>query len=279
MFGKCRSLLGWIAMPVRCLLAVCVLLAFSGTGLAGDYVIGPGDKISVSVWGEPDLTRDVVVRPDGKISFLGAGEIVAEGLTPAQLQEEMTTRVSALVKDAVVTVAMVEIVNSKAYIIGGGVPSGSFELRQKTSLLQLLASMDLTRADLRGGHILRDGKRLDRDFHALFHKGDMSQDLALRNNDIIFLPALPEPYVYVLGAVNAPHALVYRDGMTVLDAILECGDFNKFADRNKTVIVRRENGAEKRIPVLGKALSEGKDLAQNVVLKRGDYVIARESFF
>jgi polysaccharide export outer membrane protein len=139
--------------------------------------------------------------------------------------------------------------------------------------------MDLTRADLRGGHVLRDGKRVDRNFHALFHQGDMTQDLSLRNNDIIFLPPLPEPYVYVLGAVNTPHALVFREGMTVLDAILECGDFNKFANKNKTEIVRRENGAETRIPVRAEALSEGKDLGQNVVLQRGDYIIAKESFF
>lgn len=181
----------------------------------------------------------------------------------------MSTRISALVK----------IANSKAYIIGGGSPSGTFNLQRKTTLLQLLAGMDLTRADLRGGHVLRDGKRVDRNFYALFHDGDMSQDITLRDNDIIFLPPLPEPYVYVLGAVNAPHALVYREGMTVLDAILECGGFNKFADKNETFIVRREEGVETRIPVRAKALSEGRDLAQNVVLERGDYIIANESFF
>ncbi len=278
MFGKHRGVLGRAVVMISCLLALAWGVG-AGTAAAGDYVIGAGDRINVSVWGEPDLTTEVVVRPDGKISFLGAGEIVAEGLTPAQLQQEMSARISTLVKDAVVTVSMVEIVNSKAYIIGGGAPSGSFDLKQKTSLLQLLASMDLTRADLRGGHILRDGKRLERNFHALFHQGDMEQDLVLRNNDIIFLPALPEPYVYVLGAVNTPHALVFREGMTILDAILECGDFNKFADKNKTVIVRRENGVETRIPVRAKALAEGKDLAQNVVLRRGDYIIADESFF
>ncbi len=274
MIGKCRGT--WM---VRFFLVLASWMMLPGMAVAGDYIIGAGDQISVSVWGEPDLTSVVVVRPDGKISFVGAGEIMAEGLTPAQLQQEMSTRISALVKDALVTVSMVGIVNNTAYIIGGGVPAGSFELKQKTSLLQLLASMDLTRADLRGGHVLRDGKRVDRNFHTLFHQGDMTQDLSLRNNDIIFLPPLPEPYVYVLGAVNTPHALVFREGMTVLDAILECGDFNKFANKNKTEIVRRENGAETRIPVRAEALSEGKDLGQNVVLQRGDYIIAKESFF
>lgn len=74
---------------------------------------------------------------------------MAEGLTPAQLQQEMSTRISALVKDALVTVSMVGIVNNKAYTIGGGVPAGSFELLEAKDLAFAAASMDLTWADLR----------------------------------------------------------------------------------------------------------------------------------
>jgi polysaccharide export outer membrane protein len=184
-----------------------------------------------------------------------------------------------LVKDPVVTVSMAEIANSKVYIIGGGVTPGIFDLRQKTSLLQLLASMDLTRADLDDAHVMRDGKKIERNFDSLLHQGDVSQDLALRHNDIVFFPALPEPYVYVLGAVSAPRALAYKDGMTILDAILETGGFNKFASENDTVVVRRENGAEQRIKVRARDLIDGKDLTQNVLLKRGDYIIANTSFF
>lgn len=261
------------------LVALCIACAFCFPAFAEDYIIGPGDKINISVWGEQDLTGEVLVRPDGKISLPGAGEIKAEGLTPEQLQGEIKGRLVSLIKDPLVTVSMVEIANSKAYLIGGGVTSGAMDLQRKTSLLQLLASLDLVRADLHGGYVMRDGKRLDRDFHALFHKGDLSQDLTLRNNDIIFLPALPEPYVYVLGAVNTPKALPFREGMTVMDALLECGGFTKFADKNKTVIVRRENGVETRIAVKAEELSKGKDLSQNALLRRGDYIIANESFF
>ncbi|NLW80491.1 MAG: sugar ABC transporter substrate-binding protein [Desulfovibrionales bacterium] len=263
-----------MGLAALCIVSVCCFPAF-----AEDYIIGPGDQVNISVWGEPDLTGAVLVRPDGKISLPGAGEIKAEGLTPEQLQAEIKGRIVSLVKDPLVTVSMVGIANSKAYLIGGGVTSGSMDLQRKTTLLQLLASLDLVRADLRGGYVLRDGKRLDRDFYALFHKGDLTQDLTLRNNDIIFLPALPEPYVYVLGAVETPKALPFREGMTVMDALLECGGFTKFADKNKTVIVRRENGVETRIAVKAEELSKGKDLSQNALLQRGDYIIANESFF
>lgn len=264
---------------MQCLVLAAAAL-FAGQALAdSDYVIGAGDRVQVFVWGEPELSVSALVRPDGRISLPGAGELMAEGQTSVALQDEITKRLTALVKDPRVTVSLADIVNNKVYIIGGGVPTGVFELKQKTSLLQLLASMDLTRADLHGAHVMRDGARLDRDFDSLLHKGDVAQDLDLRHNDIIFFPALPEPYVYVLGAVTAPRSLPFKEGMTVLDAVVECGGFTKFADRNKTVLVRRENGAEKRITVRAADLVEGKDLSQNIVLQRGDYLIANESFF
>lgn len=261
-------------------LIVCTLVFGGAAGATeSEYIIGAGDRLSVFVWGETELSVPALVRPDGRISLPGAGEIMAEGLTPEALQKEIASRLTALVKDPVVTVSMAEIANSKVYIIGGGVNPGIFELKQKTSLLQLLASMDLTRADLLGAHVMREGKKIERDFDSLLHKGDVTQDLALRHNDIVFFPALPEPYVYVLGAVSAPRALAYKDGMTILDAILETGGFSKFASENDTVVVRRENGTEQHIKVRAKDLIDGKDMTQNVLLKRGDYIIANTSFF
>jgi len=256
-----------------------ILLCSAGYANDNAYVIGAGDSLNVFVWGEQELSVTVLVRPDGRISMPGAGEIMAEGLNPVALQQEITDRLRPLVKDPLVTVSMAEIANSKVYIIGGGVASGVFDLKQKTTLLQLLANVDLTRADLLGAHVMRDGTRMDRDFESLLRKGDLSQDIDLRHNDIIFFPALPEPYVYVMGAVNAPRALAFKEGMTVLDALLECGGFNKFANRNDMVVVRRVNGVEERIKVRGGDLAEGKDLTQNILLRRGDYIIANESFF
>ncbi len=279
-FGKGCFLRKRGFVPHLAMVALGVFL-FCGTAMANEneYIIGAGDRLSVFVWGEAELSVPALVRPDGRISLPGAGEIMAEGLTPEALQKEIAARLTTLVKEPVVTVSMAEIANSKVYIIGGGVTPGIFDLKQKTSLLQLLASMDLTRADLHGAHIMRDDKKIERDFDKLLHQGDVSQDLALRHNDIVFFPALPEPYVYVLGAVGTPRALPFKDGMTVLDAILDSGGFSKFAKENDTVVVRRENGVEQRIRVRARDLVDGKDLAQNVLLKRGDYIIANTSFF
>lgn len=279
MLSEMRSCTVFRKGCVAAVFFVLTLLCLGPAALADEYVIGGGDRVQVFVWGEPELSVQALVRPDGRVSLPGAGEIMAEGLTPAVLEKEITGRLSALVKSPVVTVSMAEIVNSKVYIIGGGVPSGVFDLRQKTTLLQLLAGMDLTRADLSGAHIMRGEQRIDRNFGKLLHSGDMGQNVVLRHNDIIFFPALPEPYVYVLGAVSNPQALAFKDGMTLMDALLQCGGFSKFANKNDTVIVRRTAGAEERIKVKARDLAEGKDLSQNALLQRGDYIVVSESVF
>ncbi|EPR37248.1 polysaccharide export protein [Desulfovibrio sp. X2] len=268
----------FIYLCTAALLAAAVL-ASSPAMAEGDYVIGAGDNVSVAVWGEDNLNSTALVRPDGKITVPGIGDVVAQGKTSVELQKDITQKLSKLIKDPIVTVTLVNVVNSKAYIVGGGVKSGVYNLQTQTSLLQLLAAVDLSTADLHKAHVIREGKHLDVDFYKLYHDGDISQDITLENNDIVFFPAMTEPYVYVLGAVNNPHAVPYREGLTVLDAILACGGFNKFADRDSTVIVRRNGEKETKITVKAKKLLDGKDLTQNVVLEQGDYLIANESFF
>jgi polysaccharide export outer membrane protein len=83
----------------------------------------------------------------------------------------------------------------------------------------------------------------------------------------------------VLGAVNLPKAIEYRDGMTVMEAILESGGFTKFASQNDTQIRRKEAGAEILLPVRAKEIIQEGKMEQNVKLKPGDYIIVKESLF
>jgi polysaccharide export outer membrane protein len=126
---------------------------------------------------------------------------------------------------------------------------------------------------------MRDGKRIKENFYPLFIEGDIKEDIEIQTNDVIFLPLLTERNVYVVGAVNTPKAIEYREGLTVLSAILEAGSFNKYAKENNTVIIRKEGGKEVSIPVKAKDLITDGDLSQNVKLKAGDYIIVKEGMF
>lgn len=263
------------------LILMLVLVAVPTAALAKDYVIGAGDSLAISVWGENDLNAQVMVRPDGKITMPAIGDVVAEGLTAQELQSRLAEKLRTLVKEPIVTVMLMNTTNSKAYIVGGGVKAGVFDLKQRTTLLQLLAAVgELGAADLKNAYVLRGGEKIKANFQDLYSKGDMSQDIELEGNDTIFFPLLKERMVYMLGAFTAPKAVPYREGLTVLDAILEVGGYNRFASENSTKIIRTEaDGKKTFISVKGKKLVRDGDLTQNVELQGGDSVICEESFF
>ncbi len=259
---------------------IIMMALIASTSYADDYVIGEGDVLRVSVWGVNELNLSQRVRPDGKITIPALGEVVASGLTPLQLQEKLTKDLKKLIKNPVVTVIVEEINNNRVYVFGGGVKSGIYNIDRKTTLLQLLCQIgDLSNADLHNAYVERKGKKIKRDFYKLFIEGDTKEDINIKPDDVIFIPALTEKNVYVVGAVNTPRYIVYRDGLTVLEAILEAGGFNKFAKENDTIIYRKINGKEKAIPVRLKDLMKDGDLTQNIKLKPGDYIVVKEGIF
>ncbi|MBJ6723668.1 polysaccharide biosynthesis/export family protein [Geomesophilobacter sediminis] len=261
-----------------CLLLL--LLALPHAGFGSEYVIGEGDTLDVAVWGVKDLSFTVKVRPDGKITVPGLGEVSASGVTPNALQSTLAVKLKELVKNPMVTVTVKEITNSKVYVFGSGVKSTVYDLSRRTSLLQLLCVIsEVKGADLKKAYLLREGKKLNVDFHKLFIGGEIDQDLQLQTNDALFLPLLLDRSVYVMGAVNTPKAIEYREGMKVMEAILEAGGFTKFADEDDVVVRRKTAGEPISLPVKAKRLFKKGDLSQNIELKAGDYIMVKESFF
>jgi polysaccharide export outer membrane protein len=263
------------------LAAICMWLIFITTpALAGDYVIGDGDGLDVAVWGVKELNVSVKVRPDGKITIPGLGDINASGATPRELQKKLGEQLRELVKNPIVTVTVREITNSKVYVFGGGIKAGVYDLNRRTTLLQMLCTIgELKTADLKQAYILRNGKKVKENFHHLFVEGDTREDLVIESNDSIYIPLLTDKNIYVIGAVNTPKFIEYREGLTVMDAILEAGGFNKFAKQNDTTILRKENNRETIIEVKAKDIWSDGNLAQNVKLRPNDYVIVREGMF
>ena len=222
---------------ILCIFAMLLMLPLSS--LAADYVIGEGDGLDIAVWGVKELTFPVKVRPDGKITVPGLGDVQASGLTPTDLQAALSVRLKELVKNPIVTVTVNLITNSKVYIFGGGVKAGVFELHQRSSLLQLLCTLgEVKTADLQRAYLLRNGKKVKQDFHRLFISGDTSDDV-----------------------------------------VLESGGFTKFADQNSVLIRRKDAKDGETIEIKAKKLLKDGDLTQNVVLKAGDYIVVRESLF
>ena len=103
------------------------------------YRLGPEDKLRISVWDNKELTLDLVVRPDGKISMPLLQDVAAEGLTAAQLAANIQGGLSAYIVEPYVTVIVLEVNAPKYYVIGYVGKPGTYPLRGDTSVLQALA--------------------------------------------------------------------------------------------------------------------------------------------
>ncbi|MCD6570716.1 MAG: polysaccharide biosynthesis/export family protein [Deltaproteobacteria bacterium] len=128
-----------------CLMIVGILL-FGTSALSADkgqkddpYLIGPEDILEISVWKDPDLTRQVVVRPDGKVSFPLIGEVEAGGHSVVWLEKEVKKRINEYIPDAVVTVMVTQINSMKIYVVGKVARPGEYRIGKKINVMQALA--------------------------------------------------------------------------------------------------------------------------------------------
>jgi polysaccharide export outer membrane protein len=103
------------------------------------YLLGPEDAIEVSVWKEPELTKQLVVRPDGKITYPLIGEVQAAGKTVKQLQEEVFKRLEKYVTDAHVTVILLKAQNYRIYVTGKVNKPGDFVIGKPVNVMQAIS--------------------------------------------------------------------------------------------------------------------------------------------
>lgn len=111
----------------------------SGPAADAPYTINPGDLLSITVWKEPDLQRQVLVRPDGSFSFPLAGDISALDKTVEQVRGELAQRLSKYIPDPVVTVATEQIQGNKVFVIGQVNRPGEFIASTVLDVTQALA--------------------------------------------------------------------------------------------------------------------------------------------
>ena len=159
-----------------------------------DYVIGAEDILDISVWKEPDVSRSVPVRPDGRISLPLIKDVTAAGLTPQQLASSVAEKLRKFLNDPQVTVIVTAINSQRIFIIGEVQHAGAFPLMPGMTVLQGLSNAGgfTAYADLKRIRIVRakDGKQTQLAFNyrdAL--KGDNpEQNIKLEPGDTIVVP-------------------------------------------------------------------------------------------
>ncbi len=220
------------------------------------YTLGPGDKLEIELMGETNAAGTTVVGPDGKIYFNLLPGLDVWGLTLAQAKAEIEREMSKYVREQPqVSLVLRGVESREVWILGRVQVPGVYPLATPMTVLEALSmaggTLSLTSyrdqeaagvgeelADLQHSFVLRQGKLMPVDFDRLLRQGDLSQNIYLQSDDLIYLPAATAREVYVLGAVGEPRAVPYHEGLTVAGAIAGAYGALKGSYINHVVVVR-----------------------------------------
>ena len=159
-----------------------------------DYVVGPGDVLAILVWRQADMSAEVVVRPDGKISVPLLSDIDVNGLTPLQVQEKITKEAEKFVQDPNVSVMVKQINSRRVFITGQVAKPGPYPLLGTMNVLQLISTAGglMEYADESKILIMRTegGKTLTIPFNytEIVNKKNLKQNIDLKPNDTVIVP-------------------------------------------------------------------------------------------
>jgi polysaccharide export outer membrane protein len=131
------GILAWLALAVA-VLVTCGTAAAQGEG-TGTYGLNAGDVLRIAVWREEELSREVIVRPDGHLTFPLVGEIRAAGRTPEAVREEIVERLVEYIPDPVVTVSVMAARGNKVFVIGQVARPGEYAMDRSMTVIQALA--------------------------------------------------------------------------------------------------------------------------------------------
>lgn len=166
----------------------------AASDVPADFVIGPEDVLGIVFWREAELSGDVTVRPDGRITLPVLGEMTAAGLRPADLQKQITTVAGKYVNQPNVTVVVRTIHSRKIFVTGRVTSPGTFDLKGTVTVLQAIAMAGgLTEyADAKNITVLRkdavDGQVLRFNYRDVSKGRKLEQNVVLRPGDTVVVP-------------------------------------------------------------------------------------------
>ncbi|HAS88682.1 MAG TPA: sugar transporter [Desulfovibrio sp.] len=160
-----------------------------------EYRLGPEDIVEISVWGDEQLAREVVVRPDGGISFPLAGDMMAGGLTVNELRAKLKERIAEYIPDAPVTVILRKVEAPKVYVMGKVNNPKVHVMGQDMTVVQALAMSGGLSPFAESGNIIivrreKDGtqKVYRFDYDELAEGENLKQNILLKSGDTVIVP-------------------------------------------------------------------------------------------
>ena len=171
-----------------------IILTVSDGLYAESFHVGPGDVLEVSVWRDENLSRELVITPDGILSYPLIGDVDVNNLSVSEIRTIITKLLSEYISDASVAVMVKEINSLKAYVIGQVNNPGVFDITLETRVMQVLAmARGVTPfAAERDIHILRyknnTATKIGFDYKQVLKGSNLKQDILIKSGDVIVVP-------------------------------------------------------------------------------------------
>ena len=254
--------------------------------IALDYHVGGYDILDITVYEEADLsTRGVRISADGFISFPLIGRMKVAGLTTSEIERLISDRLAQgqFIIDAQVSVMVVDYRSRQVMVLGPVNNPGSYPLKARERVIDAISNAGGMSPGESSNQMMiirtenpdteQERKVVIRiDLWALLHEGDQQSNLLLMDRDLLYIPKV-EPF-YIIGEVNNPGSFSYsKKEITLVEAISMAGGFNEWAERNRTRIVRLEDGIEKIIEVRVDAITKSGQKGQDVLIRPGDIIV------
>lgn len=257
------------------------------------YKLGVGDKLSINVWGNPDLnlvgsatainmttpsasgaTR--YVGPNGKLYFPFVGEVQAEGLTVNQFRVNLSKALSAYIKDPQIDVGVTSFQSQKVYLTGDVQKQGVYPITDvPLRITDLIGQAGLSpTADLYNVILTRNGRNTTLDLYDLYYEGKSGENVLLKHGDRVTVPDDKSRKLYVMGEVGASRSYMMRRGkMSLTEVLMDAGGINQLTSApGRIYVLRADTDGSPIIYQLHAGQPEGFVLGDRFVMKPRDFV-------
>lgn len=235
----------------------------------GDYVLGPGDEVLITLWGSIDADLRLTVDRSGRISVPRVGTIQVSGIRHADLPEVVHQRVASLFRNFQSSVSLGQLRGIRVLVTGFAVKPGSYVVSSLSTAVGALmrAGGPSSAGSFRDIEVRRGSETVARlDLYELLLKGDRSSDRVLQAGDVVHVHAVGAQVGFI-GSVNRSAVIELKQGETAQDALRMVGGFSAVADRSRLALERLAERNDRRVVQLELPREERTPLSQGDVLR------------
>ena len=217
--------------------------------ITGNYLVGPGDELLISVWGQVTLTARMTVDREGNIDIPRVGPVNVAGVKYSDLHDKLASALARYYKQFQLSVSLGRLRSIQIFVTGFARQPGNYTVSSLTTLVDALFASGgpSPQGSMRAIQLKRGGQVISEfDMYDFLLGGDNSKDVALQAEDVIYIPAVG-PLVAMAGAVQVPAIYELAKGSTLGGELAVAGGLSTVADGNRVTIERIDKRSSRSV--------------------------------